>query len=146
MRNKLFSEDKTEYKRFFNTVEKHDNTPRKQYTKFLKWCFDNGFFNNISDENIDNYYIYEYLPLLKNNGIYIGTYILKDKATVGIDPSKCFNKISQCSIIINFPVSKREEQRIYKLLEILINDKNKQTKAWKKEAKEYWYGSYATFE
>lgn len=141
MKNRLFL-DKTEYTRFFNTIILRDNTRNKQYTKLIKWCFDNGFFHNLTDEDIDNYYIWDCLPVLKNNGMCIGSYELKDGILVGIDPSKCFDKTSRSSILVKLPLTKRDETRFYNLLNTLLDSKQKQTKAWKREAPALWYGEY----
>lgn len=145
MKNKMYY-DENEYKRFFNTVYLRDKTEDKQFTKFLKWCFDNDFFRNISDNDISDYYIYNSFPLLKNNGVCIGGYPLSYGFLVGVDPSKCFDKTDRCSVIIQFPItSKREEEKVYKLLDTLTDNKKTQTKEWKRNAPEMMYGDYAKF-
>ena len=63
MKNNEINEE--EYNRFFKFVDNLDNIKDKQLTKFLKWCFDNGFFENISDDDIDDFYEYESIRLLK---------------------------------------------------------------------------------
>ena len=76
----------------------------------------------------------------------LGGYPWGDGFLIGINPSKCYEKPNRCSILIQFPItSKREENRLYKLLNILIDDKQKQTKEWKRNARELWSGDYAKF-
>ena len=74
-----------EYIRFFEHVDRFDFTKNKQITKFLKWCCNNRFFDNMSND--DFLYFYENteqlcLPLLKHNDITIGIDYL-----CGIDPN-----------------------------------------------------------
>ena len=56
MKNRLYF-DTEEYDRFFNTVGLRDNTPDKQLVRFFKWCYDNEFFKNITDDDISDYYM-----------------------------------------------------------------------------------------
>lgn len=146
MKNRLFL-DENEYNKFFTFVEKNDNTNNKQLTSFLKWCFDNGFFLNITDEDIDFCYEYDelYLPLLKHNHITIGIDTYYNYARIGIDPSKCFNKTSQCSIIAQLPLCKRDNNHFYKILNTIMDKKNPQSREWFKNANTYWYGDYIKF-
>lgn len=150
MKNRLFLEE-TEYNKFFDFVENViDGTNNKQLTRFLKWCFNKGFFDNITDEDLN--FCYEAnelsLPLLKNHHITIGIEVFKgfEYALIGIDPSYCFNKTKQCSIVAKLPLtSKRDEKAFYKLLDSLLDNKNQQTKKWKNYAGSSWYGVYASF-
>ena len=146
-----------EYIRFFEHVDRFDFTKNKQITKFLKWCCNNRFFDNMSND--DFLYFYENteqlcLPLLKHNDITIGIDYLcgidpntsKDIkfCRIGIDPSYCFDKISKCSIVITFPItSKRKENAIYKCLNSIINRDNHISREWFKIASSCWYGTYA---
>ena len=76
----------------------------------------------------------------------IGGYPWADGFLIGIDPSKCYEKPNRCSILIQFPIkSKREENKLYRLLDTIIDDKQRQARDWKKEAKELWNGDYARF-
>ena len=143
---------KTEYDKFFNHVDALDFTEKKQIVTFLKWCFKNRFFDNISDEDFE--YFYEdteclRLPLLRTKDITIGVdyWTSLDKrdnyCRVGIDPTRCFNKISQCSIVMHFPItSKREEKRFYDLLNTLLDKKSTISKEWFQCASSEWYGAY----
>lgn len=149
MRNKLY--DEIENKRFFDFVSKKDKTPKKEITKFLKWCFDNNMMEYISDSDIDFCYQNDCisLPLLKRNHICIGMNIpyVGNSAIIGIDPSKCFDKVSKCSIIAKFPItSKREEEHFYKLLASLFDKTSKSTRTWFKAASICFCGNYALFE
>ncbi len=150
MKNRLIKNNEIneeEYIRFFKFINNLDNIKDKQLTKFLKWCFDNGFFENISDDDIDDFYEYEYMRLLKNNGITIGIdfYGKSETALIGIDPSNCFDKIRTSSILINLPLSKREEKQMYKYLDKLLDKKSDLSIDWRRYAKEYWYGKYRNF-
>lgn len=150
MRNKLFL-SKEEYTKFFNFVENTvDNTKDKQLTKFLRWCFNKGFFDNITNEDIDDCYEYGELslPLLKNHHITIGVECWKgyDFALIGLDPSDCFNKTKHCSIVAKLPIlSKREETRFYKVLETVLDKKSPLAKEWRRGASTCWNGEYGRF-
>lgn len=144
-----------EYDKFFTHIEKNDFTEKKQITTFIKWLFDKGFLDNMSDKDFEWFYEETdriYLPLLTNHKITIGIdYWDLDRqrkyCRVGIDPSNCFNKISSCSIIERFPInSKREEKQFYKLLETLLDKKSNISKDWFRVASSSWYGSYHNYE
>lgn len=138
--------------RFFTHIDKLDFTKDKQISRFLMWCFDNGFLNNISKEDIE--YFYEendmiYLPLLRNHKITIGTdHIITsnyESFYVGIDPSDCFDKVRRCSIVISFPItSKREENVFYRTLDTILDKKSVVSRYWFKHSSTMWYGSYLT--
>lgn len=149
MKNRLLS-DELECNKFFTYIsDEFDTTKDKQLAQFLQWCLNNGFFENITDDDIDFFYEYGSLPLLKNHHITIGIEYWKgygDYALVGIDPSKCFNKTKQCSIVAKLPLtSKREEKQFYKLLDIILDYKNPFTKEWFKSASSSWFGEYRNF-
>lgn len=152
MRNRILA-DEAEKNRFFKFTERIDKKlpgtgNSLQVTTFLRWCCSNGFFNNLSDTDIDDCYAYEILPLMKNNGICIGVslaFISSGEVLVGIDPRECFEKTDACSVIAKFPMSRREETRFYKFIERLIDGNNEQARKWKHEAGTSWFGSYASF-
>lgn len=140
------------YGRFFTHIDELDFTKDKQISGFLMWCFDNGFLDNISEEDIE-YFCEEndtiYLPLLRNHKITIGTdHIITsnyESFYVGIDHSDCFNKVRQCSIVIRFPItSKREEKVLYKTLNAILDKKSVISKYWFNHSSTMWYGSYLT--
>ena len=137
----------TEYTKFFNSVEEKDITPKKQITTFLKWCFDKGLLDDISDKELECFYNKNYisLPLLSNKSITVGIEPYNNYYYVGIDPKKCFNKTNQCSILFMLPItSKREEEQLYNTLEMLLENKSKEAKYWYKEAGHLLCGDYFT--
>ena len=149
MKCKIFT-DETENKRFFTFVHRLDKTPNKQIEEFLRWCYEHGFMDYLSDADID--FCYEHdciaLPLFKKNHICIGMNISDDgtSAKVGIDPTRCFDKTSKCSIIAALPInSKRENKQFYKALDNLLDSNNYFTKEWFRNASTCWCGDYASF-
>lgn len=148
MKNRLYQNEE-EYTKFFNFIRGFDSSTDFQLVEFFEWCFMNGFFLNVPDEDIQ--YCYDEnvlcLPLLKNNGITIGMNIYSDSSVyVGIDPSRCFDKTSMCSILAKFPFSsKREKDRFYKLISSLLDKNSPLTKDWVKCAPTSWCGSFASF-
>lgn len=136
------------YDEFFATAEEKDFTKDKQLTALMKWCFDNGFLDNLTEDEIndfldkDNACLFD-LPLLKQHGITIGVDVFDTYARVGIDPTEVFDKISKCSIVVRMPfTSKREQARFYKLLGTLLDRKSSVSKDWHKLAGGMWYGAY----
>ena len=123
-----------------------DSISNKQLADFFKWCINNDMMANITSEDLEDYYEYQCLPLLTNNGITIGVDICTDGTIqIGIDPTACFDKTSKSSIIAILPLSKRETNRFYKLLEQIMNKKSNISKKWFKEAPTCWFGSFALF-
>ena len=149
MRRKDFINN--EYNKFFAKVEKCDYTETKQITAFVKWCFDNHFLDGITREDL--FYFYEdnelYLPLMKNGDIMIGlVYYVKDNRPncfIGIDPVGCYDCVSDCSIVMYFPItSKREEGRFYNTINALLDKKSVTAKEWFNREKSTWIGAYLT--
>jgi len=131
-----------EYDRFLRHISGFDCTERKQLVTFVKWCLDNGFLDNLSDRDLEYFYSAEKyidLPVLKNHGIAV---YIDDRYAVGIDPADCFNKVYTCSILFKFPMSARDEKRLYKLLDNLVNRKTRVSREWFKTASECWHGEY----
>lgn len=64
---------------------------------------------------------------------------------MGIDPSYCFDKLSRCSILCYFPMSRREYKRMIKLIDHLSNPKDKVYRDWYKEAPRLFCGEYNEF-
>ena len=135
--------------KIFGFVHDHDRTGG-QLANFLEWCYDNGFFNNLTQEDIDDICTEEngiWLPMLKNNGIGIGGYEYVGRFLIGIDPIDCYDKPNQCSVIAVFPIkSKRELNRFYKFMENILDNQSPQYKDWIRNASTSWYGSYKRFE
>lgn len=125
-----------------------DNT---EYKEFIDFIYRNGFFNNASEEDLswnlgDDCKKYgTSISTLKNNGIAIGMDFFRDKVRVGIDPTKFFNKTRDCSIIVYFPIGKREYKSFIKLLCRLMDRKDSISKLWFKESGGMWCGGFAEF-
>lgn len=131
----------------FIVLEKFlDFIDNEQLAEFFKWCIEYNMMANITNEDLEDYYEYQCLPLLTNNGITIGIDIWENGTIqIGIDPTFCFDKTSKCSIIAMLPLSKRETNRFYKLLGQVIDKKSNISKKWFKEAPACWFGSFASF-
>lgn len=123
----------------------------KQYADFVVLLYDNGFFHNISNSDIEwntgtDHENHEFLlGTLKNNGISIGTYFNDDSVLFGLDSSSCFNKTSTCSILVRFPMSKREYKLFLMVFTKLLDTKSTFRRDWEKVASSSWCGSYASF-
>lgn len=123
----------------------------KQYVDFVHLLYDNGFFHNISDSDIEwntstDSENHEFsLGTLKNNGISIGTYFNDDSVLFGLDPSSCFNKTSTCSFLVRFPMSKREYKLFLMVFTKLLDTKSTFRRDWEKVAAKSWCGAYVKF-
>lgn len=123
----------------------------KQYVDFVHLLYDNSFLHNISDFDIEwnigsDHEDHEFsLGTLKNNGISIGAYINDDDVLFGLDPSNCFNKTFTCSILVRFPMSKRDYRLFLAVFNKLLDNKSTFRKAWEKAALSSWCGTYAKF-
>lgn len=123
----------------------------KQYANFVHLLYDNNFFHNISYSDIEwntgtDTENHEFsLGTLKNNGISIGAYINDDDVLFGLDPSSCFNKTSTCSILVRFPMSKREYKLFLMVFTKLLDNKSTFRKEWERAAPSSWCGTYAKF-
>lgn len=138
------------YSHFMILAEKDDIKSKSngQLLNFYNWLYENDFLRNLTQFDYD-FWLIDYdglcLPLLKNHKITIGIDVWEDYCRIGIDPSDCFNKISQCSILVRFPLSKKEEKRFYNTLEKLLDKKSSYSKDWFNQASTSWHGSYLTF-
>lgn len=137
--------------RLFELAAKADDKSKAdgQLLQFLQWLYDNDFLRNLTQFDyeclMDEDFDYLSLPILRNHKIAIGIDIWDGFCRIGIDPSECFNKTNQCSIIARFPLSKREEKRFYNTLEKLLDKKTDYSKDWFRQASKSWYGSFAKF-
>ena len=121
---------------------------------FISLLDQHGFFLNLQTYDIE-YFLEDYkergsisLPTLKTKGICIGTDgIYSGKTRFGIDPSFCFNKTGDCSIIAHFPMSKREYKRFIVFFEKLLSESGNKNlkKEWFNSASTCWYGAFTTF-
>lgn len=137
--------------RLFELAARDDDKSKAdgQLLQFIQWLYDNDFLRNLTQFDyeclMDDDFDYLSLPILRNHKIAIGIDIWDDFCRIGIDPSECFNKTSQCSIVARFPLSKREEKRFYNTLEKLLDKKTDYSKDWFRQASQSWYGSFAKF-
>ena len=133
------------YERFFNQIERNDFTESKQITAFVKWCFEHGFLDNLTRDDLEQFYEYPdkiYLPFFKNHRITIVVDYWDNYCRLYIDPTSCFDKPSKCSIVMKLPMTKRDEKAFYKLLDSILDTKSHISKEWFKNAAESFYGSY----
>ena len=135
--------------KFFELVENADNRTKSngQLVKFFEWLYSNDFLRNLTKDDYE-YMIEENelsLPILRNHKMAIGIDIWDNYSRIGFDPSDCFDKISKCSIVTRFPLSKREEERFYSLLNKIMDKKSSTSKTWFKAASRCWYGDFCNF-
>lgn len=110
-----------------------------QSINFLDFINSVGFFKDFDCECINDG-IFEATSTYSK--IVIGIKIYNNFVRFGIDPSNCFDSINRSSIILQFPMSKREEHRVYKLMHEILNAKSNLHKRWAKEAPSSWYGEF----
>lgn len=141
--------DEELYIKMFSLVVKEDDKSKAnfQFVKFYNWLYDHDFLRNLTQFDYDfmNEENYLSLPILRNHKIGIGIDLWENYCRIGIDPSDCFNKTKQCSIVARFPLSKREEKMFYNTLDKILDKKSKYSKDWFRQANKSWYGSFATF-
>lgn len=123
----------------------------KQFHKFVEQLYTFGYFNNISESDIQwclstKYQKYGFsIDTLKYDAIAIGMNIGEEKICIGIDPTRYFDKTTRCSVLAWFPMSKREYKRFIDFFQNINDKKSTIYKAWTNVSKMCWYGSYATF-
>lgn len=119
-------------------IEKVDT----QSINFLDFINSIGFFSEFDEDDCEciNDGIFEATSTY--NKIVIGIKMYDNFVRFGIDPSKCFDSINRSSIIIQFPMSKREEHRVYRLIHEIFNTKSDLHKRWVNEAPSSWYGEF----
>lgn len=123
----------------------------KKLVDFIDKLESYRFFLNLEEFDLD--YAIENpnhmsLPILISRKISIGIdNIYADQVRIGIDPSYCFNKIGDCSIIAHFPMSKREYKRFIVLFEKLLSESGNKNlkKEWLNSANTCWCGAFTTF-
>lgn len=104
----------------------------EQTINFLDYLHNVGFINDID----------EYESRFTHNGIRVAMRKESDYILFGIDPAKCFDKLTRSSIILKFPMSKREYHRAFKVIFEIMNKKSDLHKRWMKEAPTSWYGEF----
>lgn len=135
---------KKKIEKIINNMKESYGTVDIKLINFLEQLESYGFFLNLNDNDI----YYSDVSILTAKKISIGIDKIYNKKTrIGIDPSFCFNKTGDCSIIAYFPMSKREYMRFVKLFHKLLSNTHKTNfvKVWFKEALSSWCGNYATF-
>ena len=142
-----------------NTLKESCGSVDTKLIDFVDLLDQHGFFLNLEEadidwcmEEVDANLCLEHdpillsLPVLCSNRITIGMDGIYDgQIRIGIDPSYCFNKTGDCSVLAYFPMKKREYKRFIKLFNKLLNMKHNNANHWFRVAKESWCGSYALF-
>ena len=145
MKRVLF--DKKYKDKFFEKIHREDFTMDNHIYNFIEWCYHHDFLDNLAEDDIkwflENPGIN--LPLFENHHITIGIEVWDGLgAYIGIDPSFCFNKTSQCSILVRLPfTSYRWEDEFYSLLEKIFNN-DKHILSWYEDADTLFCGDYYT--
>lgn len=145
MKRELF--DKKYKDKFFTKIRREDFTMDNHIYNFIKWCYIHDFLDNLPEKDIkwflENPGIN--LPLFENYHITIGIEVWDGRdAYIGIDPSSCFNKLSQCSILVRLPfTSYRAEDEFYSLLEKIFNN-DPHIRNWYRDADTMFCGEYYT--
>lgn len=122
----------------------------EKFKDFLEVLKINGFLNDLSAEDVDYGYCFPLsygpgLPLFAYNKVKIGIELYDGKAYVGIDPSKCYDSLKRCSVLVCFPMKKREYNRFKNFVTKILDTKSSLRNEWLKEAPSCFYGQYATF-
>lgn len=154
MRTKKINDTKTIRKEklnnLINILKESCGSVDTKLIDFVDLLDQHGFFLNLEESDID--WCLEHnprslsLPVLCSNRITIGMDGIYDgQIRIGIDPSYCFNKTGDCSVLAYFPMKKREYKRFIKLFNKLLNMKHNNTNYWFRVARESWCGSYAVF-
>lgn len=138
---KIYTDEEFKNK-YMATVAEADHY-NGQLTTFVKWLYDDGFYNNTDDNNIADGF--SSTCFVQNGKMSIGIDPREDKCVIGLDPSFCYDKLSKCSIIVELPLSKRKEEAFYNFLNLLMNNKHAY-REWSKIAPTSWCGSYLHFE
>lgn len=137
---KIYSDEDVK-KKYMATVEEADHYDG-QLTTFVNWLYDNGFYRNYPDEEVEEGF--EWGTTLRTQKITVGITTF-DKCIIGIDPTYCWDKLGKSSILVELPLSKRKEKALYDTLNRLVNDKHFFNK-WAYEACRCWCGKYLHFE
>lgn len=146
--NTVYNNDELYTKMITLVIEEDDKAKAKgQLLKFYKWLYNHDFLRNLTKFDYDfiNEENYLSLSIIRNHKIGIGIDVWDNYCRIGIDPSECFDKISRCSIVARFPLSRREERRFYNTLDKILDKRSEYSKDWFRQASTSWYGSFAKF-
>lgn len=138
---KIYADEEVK-KKYMATVEEADHYDG-QLTTFVNWLYDNSFFNNIEEDNVAEGFCAT--RFFQNGKMALGIDLRENKCVIGFDPLFCFDKISKCSFIAEFPLSKRKENAFYTLVNLLVNNKHAY-REWCEIAPTSWCGKYQFFE
>lgn len=115
------------------------------FNNFIDYLRLEGFFDNLSHTEIFNI-IKDGIPSkLFNKDICIGFNLTNDKLTIGLDPKKLYGKVFYCSILAEFPMSKRGYKYFENYFGLLLNNKTLEHKEWFKNSENCFYGKWQTF-
>ena len=136
-------------KKVFEIKEYLKSGEDKFYQEFIETLYNNEFFNNLQDWEMENYENIKSNDSMfftfKSKGITIGIYDFGSAKIIGFDPNNCFDKTSKCSVHVHFPMKKREYARFKTFFAGLLDEKSNTRREWEESAASSWYGSYATF-
>ena len=150
MEETIYQDEETRI-RFFKLVERLDKKMmmRGQLVKFVQWLYDHYYFRNISVYDFLDCISYGdiCLPLCRYNKIAVGIdiYPPTNYVKIGLDPGICFDKVSKCSVTVKLPLSKREDEQLYRFLEKIENRKSDFSRTWFRMANSCYYGEFAKF-
>ena len=109
----------------------------EQTVNFLDYLYNVGFMRDMEELHA---------PMFEteftHNKIKVAMMKQDEYIIFGIDPTKCFDKLTRSSIILKFPMSKREYHRALKIIFNIMDEKSDLHKRWIKEAPTSWYGAF----
>ena len=114
----------------------------EQTINFLDYLHNIGFMNDLSNEDMEDLHTPMFYTKFAHNKIKVAMMKQDGHILFGIDPTKCFDKLTRSSIILKFPMSKREYHRAFKVIFDIMNEKSDLHKQWIKEAPTSWYGAF----
>lgn len=121
------------------------NRDEQNFASFIDFLNKNHFFDNLSNSEIDNIVKTGFPNKLFNDYVCIGFIYNKGVLTIGIDPKKYYNKCTNCSILMEFPLNNRSYQQAENYLLKIFDKKSNISKDWVKEANSSWNGKWAIF-
>lgn len=104
------------------------NGGNEQFASFVDTLAESGFLNSVTSAEMKDTILekdFQYLPLMRIDKIMVGITICDNVNTiVGIDPAKYFNKISQCAILVHFPMSKNDYKIFENVFKKILEEKS----------------------
>ena len=120
-------------------------TDDENFNKFIDIINSNNFFNQLNNNEIKEMLEDTSFINLTNNNIKISIYKKENEILVGMDPTKYFNKLNDCSVLIHFPMKKRSFQLFENFLSKIFDEKNDLYKQWIETSRYSWNGEFAKF-